>query len=40
MTKPSSHGQTTSGREITEEVVERLAAEAVTGYDVDTLIAR
>ena len=40
MTKPSSHGHTNSGREITEEVVERLAAEAEAGYDVDTLIAR
>lgn len=40
MTKPSSHGRTKSGREITDEVVEKLAAEADTGYDVDTLIAR
>jgi uncharacterized protein (DUF4415 family) len=40
MTKPSSHGHTKSGREITDELVEQLAAEAETGYDVDALIAR
>jgi hypothetical protein len=40
MTKPSSHGHTDSGREITDEVVEKLAAEAKTGYDLDTLIGR
>lgn len=40
MTKPSSHGHMKSGSEITDEVVEKLAAEAETGYDVDTLIAR
>ena len=40
MTKPSSHGHTKSGSEITDEVVEKLAAEAETGYDVDTLISR
>ncbi len=40
MTEPSSHGHTKSGREITDELVEQLAAEAETGYDVDALIAR
>ena len=40
MTKPARHGHTKSGSEITDEVVEKLAAEAETGYDVDTLIAR
>jgi hypothetical protein len=40
MTKPSSHGHTTPVREITDELVEQLAAEAETGYDVDTLITR
>ena len=40
MTKPSGHGHTKSGREITDEVVEKLAAEAKIGYDADALIAQ
>jgi hypothetical protein len=40
MTNPSSHGHANSGQEITDEVIEQLAAEAEAGYDVDTLIAR
>lgn len=40
MTKPSSHGHTKAGHEITDEFVEQLAAEAETGCDLDTLIVR
>jgi CRISPR-associated endonuclease/helicase Cas3 len=40
MTTPSSHGHTKSGHEITDAVVEKLAAEAETGYDLDRLMAR
>jgi uncharacterized protein (DUF4415 family) len=34
------HGHTKSGRAITDEDIEKLAAEAEAGYDVDALIAR
>ena len=34
------HGHTKSGRAITDQEVEKLAAEAEAGYDVDALIAR
>jgi len=40
MSKPPTHGHTHSGQPITNEVVEKLAAEAEAGYDVETLIAR
>jgi predicted HicB family RNase H-like nuclease len=40
MTEPHIHGSTKSGRPITDEDVEKLAAEAGAGYDVDRLIAR
>jgi uncharacterized protein (DUF4415 family) len=40
MTEPRVHGHTKSGRAITDEDVEKLAAEAEAGYDVETLIAR
>lgn len=40
MTKERIHGHTKSGRPITDKDVEKLAAEAEAGYDVDQLIAR
>jgi hypothetical protein len=40
MSERRIHGHTRSGQEIAEETVERLAAEAETGYDVEALIAR
>jgi hypothetical protein len=40
MTKRRIHGHTKSGRPITDQDVERLAAEADAGYDVEKLIAR
>lgn len=40
MTEPPIHGHTTSGEPITDQDIEKLAAEAEAGYDVDTLIAR
>jgi len=40
MTESRVHGHTRSGRPITDQEVEALAAEAETGYDVDELIAR
>lgn len=40
MTKRRIYGHTKSGRPVTEEDVEKLAAEAETGYDVEQLIAR
>jgi uncharacterized protein (DUF4415 family) len=40
MTKRRIHGHTKSGRPITDEDVEKLAAEAEAGYDVEQLIAR
>jgi CRISPR-associated endonuclease/helicase Cas3 len=40
MTESRVHGHTKSGRAITDEDVEKLAAEAEAGYDVETLIAR
>jgi len=40
MSKRRIHGHTKSGRAITDEDVEKLAAEAEAGYDVDALIAR
>lgn len=35
-----SYGHTADGREITDEMIEALAAEAEAGYDVDALLAR
>jgi uncharacterized protein (DUF4415 family) len=40
MTKRHAYGHTQSGQPITDEDVEKLAAEAEAGYDVDQLIAR
>ena len=40
MTQPPIHGHTKSGRPITDQDIESLAAEAEAGYDVETLIAR
>jgi uncharacterized protein (DUF4415 family) len=40
MTKRRIHGYTKSGRAITDEDIEKLAAEAEARYDVDALIAR
>ena len=39
MTKRRIHGHTKSGRRITDAEVEKLAAEAEAGYDVDQLIS-
>jgi hypothetical protein len=40
MSKPHEHGHTTTGKPITDDVVDALAADAETGYDVDALLAR
>lgn len=40
MSEPRIHGHTKSGRAITDDDVEKLAAEAEAGYDAETLIAR
>jgi hypothetical protein len=40
MTKRHVYGHTKSGQPITDEDVEKLAAEAEAGYDLDRLIAR
>jgi hypothetical protein len=40
MTEPTIHGHTSSGRPITDQDVDILAADAEAGYDVETLIAR
>jgi uncharacterized protein (DUF4415 family) len=40
MTKGQIHGHTKSGRPISDEEIEKLAAEAEAGYDVEQLIAR
>ena len=40
MTEPPIDGHTKSGRPITDQDIESLAAEAEAGYDVETLIAR
>jgi uncharacterized protein (DUF4415 family) len=40
MSKRRIHGHNKSGRAITDEDIEKLAAEAEAGYDVDALIAR
>jgi uncharacterized protein (DUF4415 family) len=40
MNQPPTHGHTKSGRPITDQDIESLAAEAEAGYDVETLIAR
>ena len=40
MTDSHVYGHTRTGRPITDEVVDALAAEAEAGYDVDELIAR
>ena len=40
MTKRRVHGHTKSGRPITDQDVEKLAAEAEAGYDVEELLAR
>jgi hypothetical protein len=38
MTDPTTHGHTKSGRPITDQDIENLAAEAEAGYDVETLL--
>ena len=40
MTKRHVYGHTRAGRPITDQDVEKLAADAETGYDVEELIAR
>lgn len=40
MTQPPVHGHTKSGRPITDQDIEDLAAEAKAGYDAEALIAR
>jgi hypothetical protein len=40
MSKRRTHGQTKSGQPITDSDIEKLAAEAEAGYDVDALITR
>lgn len=40
MSKERIYGHTRSGKPITETEIEALAAEAESGYDVNTLIAR
>ena len=40
MTKPKIHGHTASGDPITDKDIEKLAAEAEAGYDVDVLAGR
>jgi CRISPR-associated endonuclease/helicase Cas3 len=40
MSEPRIHGHTKSGRAITDDDIEKLAAEADAGYDTETLIAR
>ena len=40
MTERRIHGHNKSGKPITDKDVEKLAAEAEAGYDVDALIAR
>lgn len=40
MTKRRVYGHTKSGRPITDQDVEKLAAEAEAGYDVEELLAR
>jgi uncharacterized protein (DUF4415 family) len=40
MTEPPIHGHTKSGRPITDQDIEKLAAEAEAGYDLETLISR
>jgi len=39
MTEPPVHGHTKSGRPITDQDIEDLAAEAEAGYDAEALIA-
>jgi hypothetical protein len=40
MAKRKSYGRTASGKPITDDLVEQLAAEAEAGYDVDETIRR
>ena len=40
MTKKRVYGHTESGKEIDDEMIERLADEAEAGFDVDELIVR
>jgi len=40
MTEPPVHGHTKSGRPITDQDIEDLAAEAEAGYDAEALIAK
>jgi hypothetical protein len=40
MTKRKSHGRTTSGKPITDELVEKLADNAEAGYDIDETLRR
>lgn len=40
MSEEHVHGHTRSGKPVTDETIDALAAEAETGYDPDNLIAR
>ncbi|MDA8074113.1 MAG: ribbon-helix-helix domain-containing protein [Actinomycetota bacterium] len=40
MTKPKNHGVSTDGTVLTDEVLERVAAEAEAGYDVEEMVKR
>jgi uncharacterized protein (DUF4415 family) len=40
VSKDRVYGHTRSGKPITDEEIEALAAEAESGYDLDTLVAR
>jgi hypothetical protein len=40
MTEPKIHGHTASGDPITDKDIEKYAAEAEAGYDVDVLVGR
>jgi hypothetical protein len=40
MTKPKDHGTSADGTVLTDDVLDRVAAEAEVGYDVDDLLKR
>jgi hypothetical protein len=40
MSREKSHGKTTSGKPITDEVIEKLAAGAEAGYEVEEILRR
>jgi predicted HicB family RNase H-like nuclease len=40
MTKPKDHGVSADGTVLTDEVLERVAAEAEVGYDVEEILKR